>query len=499
MKYISTLGNNYVTSDYAILKGLADDGGLFVPQDFPTIDIEKLVGKDYQQISFEILKNFFDEFEQSKLIEFIKNSYNQQNFEANEIAPIKQFENFAFLELFHGKTLAFKDFALAIFPYLLKESAKNLATKEKIVILTATSGDTGKAVLEAFSDIEGIEVIVLYPQDGVSYLQKLQMTTSSGKNLHVIAIEGNFDDAQTTAKKIFNDKEFNERMKEKGFLFTSANSINIGRLIPQIIYYFYSYINLVEKNWIKIGEKVNFAVPTGNFGNILACYYSKKMGLPIETIICASNQNNVLYDFFTTSTMNIKREFYKTISPSMDILISSNFERFLFDIVDKDFNIVKTYKEQIYKDKFILEKRLFEKIKGFYSSFATDDQTISSMNQVYHKYNYLMDPHTATAYKAYKDYVKFCEEFNCKDLLNTKTIIVSTASPFKFPKVCLEAIKGKSFAINRFNELELAFILSQQTDLNLPKSIEKLKNMPVLHKITAKKEDIDKLVENILG
>lgn len=488
-----------VDSAYAVVKGLADDGGLFVPKDFPFFDVEKIIGQDYQQVAFEILKLFFDDFGDENLKKFIENAYNIKNFETSQIAEIKSLNSLFFLELYHGKTCAFKDFALSIFPYLLKEAAKKLGIKEKIVILTATSGDTGKAVLEAFSDLEGVEVVVFYPEDGVSYLQKLQMVSSSGKNLHVIAIEGNFDDAQKVVKQIFLDDEFNKKMNAKGFIFTSANSINIGRLIPQIIYYFYTYAKLRENQSIKNNEKINFVIPTGNFGNILACYYAKKMGLPIETIICASNSNNILYDFFNKGKMDLNRQFYKTISPSMDILISSNFERFLFDINVENSQIVKNYKDGISKRYFELDKENFSKINGFYSSFANDFETISSINKVYNKYNYLIDPHTAVAYKVYEDYIKFCSDSGCESLKDTKTVIVATASPFKFPKVCLDAIGGFSFAINRFTELELAFLLAQKTGLKIPEPIEKLKNQPILHNIYLKKEDAKGFLENILN
>lgn len=508
MKYISTRNckvasgfddSNKVDSTYAIVKGLANDGGLFVPESFVYFDVEKIIGKNYQQIAFEILRIFFDEFGEEKLWRIIENSYNSKNFEIDEIAAIKDFNPLFFLELYHGKTLAFKDFALSIFPYLLKESAIKLGIKEKIVILTATSGDTGKAVLEAFSDIEGIEVVVFYPEDGVSYLQKLQMVKSSGKNLHVVAIKGNFDDAQKLVKQIFTDTKFNEEMKSKGFIFTSANSINIGRLIPQIVYYFYTYAKLRQQDKIKNNEKINFVVPTGNFGNILACYYAKKMGLPIETIICASNSNNILYQFFTTGRMDVNRQFYKTISPSMDILISSNFERFLYDITSKNPEIINKYKDGIYKNGFELDKEYYNKINGFYSSFATDKETISSINRIYNKYNYLIDPHTAVGYKVYEDYLLFCKEYGCENFENIKTVIVSTASPFKFPKVCLDAIGGFSFAINRFNELELAFLLAQKSGLKVPKPIEILKNQPILHNISIEKKDAKSFLENILN
>lgn len=498
MEYISTLNKEKVKSTYAIVKGLAEDGGLFVPQNFPYLNFKNLIGKNYNEIAFEILNLFFNEFDKEKLHEIIDNSYNLKNFETEQIVSIKDFNPLFFLELYHGKTLAFKDYALSLFPYLLKESSIKEGIKEKIVILTATSGDTGKAVLEAFAEVEGIEVVVFYPQNGVSNLQKLQMITSQGKNLHVIAIDGNFDDAQTLVKQIFNDIKFNQEMKSKGYLFTSANSINIARLIPQIIYYFYSYIYLINNDSIKAGEKVNFVVPTGNFGNILACYYAKKMGLPVETILCSSNRNNVLYEFFTNGKINIKREFFKTISPSMDILISSNFERFLYDITEANIDIIKKYREEIYKEQFILDNKFFEKTNGFFSSFATDVETISAINKVYGKYNYLIDPHTATAYKGYEDYLKFCVENGCDNLAKTKTIIVSTASPFKFPKVCFEAIFGQSFAISRFSELELSFLLSEKIGLKLPEPIVNLKNKPILHNIVIKKEEAKDLIQRIL-
>ncbi len=498
MRYKSTLSNNLVNGTYAITKGLADDSSLFVPQNIPYLNYKELLTKNYQQIAFEVLKLFFSDFEDSDLVNFIEKAYNTTNFETQEIAQIKDLNPVYFLELYHGKTLAFKDFALAIFPYLLKYSAEKEGIKEKIVILTATSGDTGKAVLEAFSDLEPFEVIILYPAENVSYLQMLQMTTSIGKNIHVFAIDGNFDDAQRIAKEIFSDKEFIQKMKDKGFVFTSANSINIGRLIPQIIYYFYSYLKLLEKKAIKEDEKVNFVVPTGNFGNILACYYSKKMGLPINTILCASNQNNILYQFFTTGELDFKRDLLKTTSPSMDIIVPSNFERFLYDISSEDSEIIVEYKQNLKKGKFILTKEIFNKIDGFFSSYADDIQTISAINRVYNNYNYLMDPHTAVAYKVYEDFNRFCEDLNCLKSKGNKTIIVSTASPFKFPKAILSAIGGFSFAINRFNDLELAFLLSQKVGIKVPSAISELKNKPILHKITLKKEKVKDLIEDIL-
>lgn len=498
MKYISTINNKYYSSTFSIVKGLADDGGLFVPENLPLFDIEKITDKNYKNIAYEILKLFFDQFSNENLREMIENAYNINNFETENVCEIKDFNPLFFLELYHGKTCAFKDLALSIFPDLLKESAKVEGIKEKIVILTATSGDTGKAVLEAFSDVEEIEVVVFYPQDGVSNLQKLQMTTSSGKNLHVGAINGNFDDAQKIVKNIFTDENFLLKMKSKGYIFTSANSINIGRLLPQIVYYFYAYINLLEKKVLKSGEKINFVVPTGNFGNILACYFAKKMGLPIGNIICASNSNNILYEFFTKGKMDLNRKFYKTISPSMDILIPSNFERFLFDITHKNFEAIKKYKDDIKKGYYELDKENFEKIEDFFASYSTDSQTFSAINKVYYNYNYLIDPHTAVAYKVYEDYIKFCEDYNCKELINTKTVIVSTASPFKFPEVCIEAIGGVSYAKNRFSELELAFLLSQRTGIKLPFAIEKLKSSPVLHNMNLDKDNSKKFLEEIL-
>ena len=332
VRYKSTRNSDsLVNASEAILKGLAEDGGLFVPDSLPKLDIalEELVGKSYQEIAYEVMKLFLSDYTEEELKYCISSAYDKK-FDTKEIAPIREADGAYYLELFHGATIAFKDMALSILPYLLTTAAKKHNNQSEIVILTATSGDTGKAALAGFANVPGTRIIVFYPKDGVSKIQEKQMVTQVGENTTVVAIRGNFDDAQTGVKEIFGDKELAKRMKEQGYQFSSANSINIGRLIPQVVYYVYTYATLVAKKKLSLGEPMNVVVPTGNFGNILAAYYAKQLGVPIHKLVCASNENKVLYDFFQTGTYDRKREFILTNSPSMDILVSSNLERLIY-------------------------------------------------------------------------------------------------------------------------------------------------------------------------
>lgn len=493
IKYKSTRGNEETkTSAEAILKGIAKDKGLFVPISFPTIDkkLEEMTHMDYKEVAFYVLEKFLSDFSEDDLRDAIENAYDEK-FEAKEIAPIVKASDAYFLELYHGKTLAFKDMALSILPHLLTKAAKKLGEDKKVVILAATSGDTGKAALEGFSDVDQTEIIVFYPDNGVSEVQKRQMITQEGKNTHVVAIKGNFDDAQSGVKKIFNDDDFNEQMNEKGYVFSSANSINIGRLVPQVVYYVYTYIELLKRGEITSGEKINFVVPTGNFGNILAGYYAKKMGLPIGKLICASNKNNVLYDFLNTGVYNINREFFMTNSPSMDILISSNLERLLYELSDHDESLVKNMMNQLDGEskQYTITPKMKELLKGFYGGFTTEEETIETIKKVYDQSKYVLDTHTAVAYKVYEEYKK-----ETKD--DTKTVIVSTASPYKFTK---SVIKGVVASTEEKNEFKLIEMLSKNTGISIPEPIKDLDKKEILHDIKCEKDAMKDTVKGILG
>lgn len=457
MYYKSTRGNEKLTnSSLAIVKGIAEDGGLYIPSEIPVIDkpIEELLKMTYKELCFYILKKFLTDFEDDELYECIQNAYDDK-FQDKSVVKLKECDNMYFLELYHGPTLAFKDMALSLFPYLLKASIKKNGIDKKVVILTATSGDTGKAALEAFANVDGTKIIVFYPENGVSSIQKRQMTTQEGDNTFVVGIKGNFDDAQNGVKKIFNDKDFNNKLFKNGYILTSANSINIGRLLPQIVYYIYAYLDLLRKNKITTKDSVNIVVPTGNFGNILAAYYAKKMGIKINKLICASNENNVLYDFFNKGIYDVKRKFKITNSPSMDILISSNLERLLYDICDENTEIVKNLMKNLYENKeYSLDYKIKNNLKDFYSGYALEEEVLYSINEVYRSYGYLIDTHTAVAYSVYKDYLK-----DTMDL--RKTIIASTASPFKFAVSVLKALKIEDKDIDDYGEIELLSRLTE--------------------------------------
>jgi threonine synthase len=398
--------------------------------------------------------------------------------------------NAHFLELFHGPTLAFKDMALQILPYLLKEATIKQESNKEIVILTATSGDTGKAALEAFKDIEGIKIIVIYPKSGVSPTQRQHMITQEGQNTFVLALEGNFDDAQNAVKEIFNDKEFNLRASQNGLALSSANSINIGRLVPQIVYYIWAYLELVNKKEIQMGEPINITVPTGNFGNILAAFYAKEMGLPINKLICASNQNNVLTDFFATGTYNLERPFLPGISPSMDIIISSNLERLLYHLAEGDTDLVCNLMNDLKnKKQYTLPTELLAKLSSFVAGFASEEETLITINEYYKKYNYLLDPHTAVAAHVYEQYKEKSND-------STKTIIAATASPFKFAQSVAKAIELESYETH--DEYSTIDALAKTTNLETPAPLVGLKNKPILHKQTVTKENIKQTISQIL-
>ena len=491
LRYNSTRNNSQMySSSECILKGLADDGGLFVTQNIDDIkfDVEKFIPMSYGEIAKVILTQFLADFSEEQINYVVDKAYNTDNFETDEIFTMKDFDGYSYLELYRGRTIAFKDAALSILPHLMKCAKDNVGEKRKIAILTATSGDTGKAALEGFRDADGIEVIVFYPFEGVSRLQLLQMLTQEGKNVNSLALRGNFDDAQTGVKEIFADKEFNELLDKEGIVLSSANSINIGRLIPQVVYYYYSYAQLVKKGKIKLGDKVNFVVPTGNFGNILAGYYAYKTGLYVNKFICSSNENNVLYDFFTNYNYNKNREFKKTISPSMDILISSNLERLVYEMCsrrdDKVISLMKELSETGIYD--IPKNDIFDMFVGGY---ATEDEIRESIKRSYDEDGYLIDTHTATAHKVYKEYVK-----NSGD--NSHCVLLSTASAYKFSKdvlLSLEPIKEELT-----DDVEYMYKLREKTSIDLPKVVDGIENRKRKEEVVLSKNEMKNKIISIL-
>ena len=492
MKYESTRGSsNYKSSTEAIIRGLAEDKGLYVPERIPAlpVDIEEMKGMTYQQIAYEIIHAYFDEYTDDEMKACIEGAYDSK-FEAEEVVPIKKAGGAYFLELYHGKTAAFKDMALSILPYLMTAACRKEGEKNKICILTATSGDTGKAALEGFAGVEGTEIIVFYPENGVSEVQKRQMVSQEGANTHVAAIKGNFDDAQTGVKKIFGDKELEKEMAEAGFQFSSANSINIGRLVPQIVYYVYAYTRLLADGEIKAGDKINAVVPTGNFGNILAAFYAKNMGLPINKLICASNENKVLYDFFTTGEYDRNREFVLTTSPSMDILISSNLERLIYRIAGnsakKNSELMESLKNT---GKYEITPEMKAQLSDFYGNYATEAEDAATIKKLYEDTGYVIDTHTAVAATVYEKYKKETGD-------DTVTVIASTASPYKFTRSVMDAIDSKYDSMTDF---ELVDELSKISNVAVPQAIEDIRTAPVLHDTVCEVNEMSSSVKKILG
>ena len=493
MKFKSTRGSvKELFSAQAISQGIAEDGGLFVPTEIPQLDLTEialLTNMSYAERAENILKLFLTDYSGEELKYCTQQAYSQESF-GKTVAPVLTLsEQTSVLELWHGKTAAFKDMALQILPHLLTVALKKEAIDKKILILVATSGDTGKAALEGFKNVAGTKIIVFYPVDGVSDIQKLQMTTQDGDNVHVTAVEGNFDDAQTGVKKIFSDKQISAEIEKSGYQFSSANSINWGRLVPQIVYYFSSYIDLVQAKTIALGDKVNFSVPTGNFGNILAGYYAKLMGLPVNKFICASNLNNVLTDFINTGEYNRNREFFKTNSPSMDILISSNLERFLHKITGDSSLVAKYMADLATSGSYQVDKITLGKIKQVMQAYCFDEkQTELAILEVYEKHRYLLDTHTAVAYLA-------AEQYQQETLDKTHTIVLSTASAFKFSKDVLKALKQNSTNLDSFQQNEL---LEKITGQATPQKIKDLKNSPVIHKQVINKQDMFAAITAVL-
>ncbi len=481
-----------ITASEAILKGIAEDGGLFVPTEIPKlgISLEEMINMDYKSLAYHVMRDYLQDFSDIELRECIDKAYNDK-FDTPEIAPVVKKEDVYFLELFHGPTLAFKDMALSILPYLLKNAAKKQNISREIVILTATSGDTGKAALEGFAGVPGTKIIVFFPENGVSEVQKMQMVTQAGDNTYVIGIRGNFDDAQTGVKQIFTDKELQKALSDGNYMFSSANSINIGRLVPQTVYYFYAYLQLCRMGDIKAGEEINFTVPTGNFGNILAGYYAKKMGLPIRTLICASNENKVLYDFMNTGVYDRKRDFITTMSPSMDILVSSNLERLLFSLCSENGGMVNELMIQLTGEgKYAISELVKEGLEGFYGGYASEADTAEAIREMYKASGYVIDTHTAVAYTAYRKYRR--QEPGD----NAKTVIVSTASPFKFTADVMKSIDSRYSGQNSFRLIKEMSLLS---GTEIPNGIRDLDKKPILHNTVCEKHEMKSQLIKILG
>lgn len=490
--YKSTRGDgSTVTASQAILKGLADDGGLFVPLQIPSLEVPvaKLAKMSYQEVAYEVMSRFFTDFTEDELKSCIAKAYDEK-FDTKEIAPLRKADGAYYLELFHGATIAFKDMALSILPHLLTTSAKKNDVKNEIVILTATSGDTGKAAMAGFADVPGTRIIVFYPKDGVSPVQEKQMVTQKGKNTYVVAIRGNFDDAQTGVKNIFNNKEMAEELDKEGFQFSSANSINIGRLVPQVAYYVYAYASLVRMGKLSDGELMNVVVPTGNFGNILAAYYAKNMGLPIGKLICASNENKVLYDFFRTGSYDRNREFILTSSPSMDILISSNLERLIYKIAGSE-EKNKEMMGALSKDgKYEITEAMKAQLADFYGNYAKEEESAAVIKKLYEDTGYVIDTHTAVAAAVYQKY-----EAETGD--KTTTVIASTASPYKFARSVLHAIDAEKF--DSMTDMEQIDALCETAKVAVPNAIEEIRTAPVLHDTVVEVDEMDGIVKKILG
>lgn len=497
MYYGSTRGGmKGITSAEAIKRGLAPDGGLFVPETAVKLapeEIYSLAAMNYRERAMFILARYLDDYTREELLECVNGAYGSGKFDEDRVAPVKKLNDNAYiLELWHGPTCAFKDVALQILPYLLVKAVQKTGENAETIILVATSGDTGKAALEGFKDVKGTRIIVFYPEDGVSQVQKMQMVTQEGSNVCTVAVKGNFDDTQNGVKAIFSDINLKEEMLQKGFKFSSANSINWGRLVPQIVYYFSAYADLMASGEIEAGEKINFAVPTGNFGNILAAWYAREMGLPIHKLICASNDNNVLTEFINTGVYNREREFKKTVSPSMDILISSNLERLLYELTEHNGLQVADWMNRLKEDgRYTVSEEIKRIISELYwASCTTEADTLKTIKDVYEDCSYVVDTHTAVGIDVYDKYV-----ISTGDM--TRTVIVSTASPFKFNESVARAIFGERTTAGK-TEFELLELLADQCGLKIPASLNGLADKEILHKKVCSRDVMKEEVKKIL-
>ena len=492
LTYTSTRGfGETVTASQAILKGLADDGGLFVPTSLPQLEVpmEKLAEMTYGEVAYEVMKLFLTDFTEEELKNCIANAYDSK-FDTEVIAPLVQADGAYYLELFHGNTIAFKDMALSILPHLMTTSAKKNQVNNEIVILTATSGDTGKAAMAGFADVPGTRIIVFYPKDGVSPVQEKQMVTQKGENTFVVGIKGNFDDAQTGVKKMFNDKALAEELAKAGYQFSSANSINIGRLVPQVVYYVYAYATLVKNEQIQNGDLINITVPTGNFGNILAAYYAKLIGLPVDKLICASNKNKVLFDFFETGTYDKKREFTVTSSPSMDILISSNLERLIYRIAGNDAKKNAELMQALSgAGEYTITDEMKKGLEDFYGNYADEKETAEAIKDLYEKTGYVIDTHTAVAASVYKKYVEKTQDTKA-------TVIASTASPYKFARSVMNAIDERYDVLDEFGLVDELVKISNTDE---PAAVTEIRTAPVRHNNVCEVEAMEATVKAWLG
>ena len=487
-----------IPASQAIVKGLAEDGGLFVPEQIPALStsLAELAQMDYRQVAYEVMKLYFTDFTEEELKACIQGAYDEK-FDTDVIAPLAKVEDAYYLELFHGPTIAFKDMALSILPYLMTTSMKKIGEDKDVVILTATSGDTGKAALAGFADVPGTRIIVFYPKDGVSAIQKQQMLTQKGANVAVVGVDGNFDDCQSGVKAIFGDAAMKQQMAEAGLAFSSANSINIGRLVPQIAYYVYAYTRLLQEGEIAEGEAINVTVPTGNFGNILAAYYAKCMGLPIAKLLCASNENKVLYDFFATGSYDKNRPFLLTNSPSMDILISSNLERLIFGLAQGDAEATAAMmKDLSAKGVYTITEEMKAGLEAFYGGYATEEDCRRQISEVYHRTGYVMDTHTAVASAVYAQYQAATGD-------TAKTVIASTASPYKFAPSILEAIEPDFAPAKQIDDIHCAFAcvdeLTRISDMRIPAAVDELRQAPILHDRICSVPGMQDTVKEILG
>ena len=482
--YRSTRGGvSGVTASQAVIKGLCDDGGLFVPESFPKLNVslDKLPELSYRETAYEVMKEFFTDYTGDELLDCINKAYDEK-FDDVNIAPLVKKGDLYFLELFHGRTIAFKDMALSILPHLLTTAMKKNKVDKEVVILTATSGDTGKAALAGFADVPGTRIIVFYPKGGVSRIQELQMITEKGKNTKVVGVRGNFDDCQSGVKAIFNDDGLKAELDKEGFRFSSANSINIGRLIPQVAYYVYAYSRMVRLGAIKVGEPLNFTVPTGNFGNILAAFYAKQMGLPVGKLICASNENKVLFDFFKTGNYDRNREFILTTSPSMDILISSNLERLIYLLcgcdAQKNAELMKALAD---KGCYELDDKMKEGLKDFYGAYADEKEVSDTIRSIYNETGYVIDTHTAVAAAADRKYKK-------EGIDNNRSVIISTASPFKFTRSVMKALGEDA----KEDDFVLVDKLSDISHVRIPRAVEEIRDAKIVHDTVC---DVPKMIE----
>ncbi|NLY21518.1 MAG: threonine synthase [Tissierellia bacterium] len=492
MKFTSTRDSNvHIDSKNALLKGISDEGGLFIPEEFPRLgEIETMLSMEYKELAYHILENLFTDFSSDELLECVNGAYNDVNFSNPHIAPIKKISDRYFVELHHGRTSAFKDMALSVFPYFVQTALKSSTDFEEIVILVATSGDTGKAALEGFKDINNIKITVLYPEDGVSSIQKRQMQTQEGDNTYVLGVVGNFDDCQTAVKEIFMNREFNRELNNQRIQLSSANSINVGRFLPQIVYYYSSYIDLVNAGEIANGEKVNIVVPTGNFGNILAAYYGMEMGLPINNLICASNDNNVLTEFLNEGVYNKNRDLILTTSPSMDVLVSSNVERFLYHMSNNDTKIVSSLMNELNESgSYEVSDEIKSNMNFVKAYYANEDEVNKKVLQTLEDEAYLIDTHTAVASVAYDKYLADTDDM-------TKTIIASTASPYKFTSDILKAL---SVEIDGMDDFEIMGRLSSFSSTEIPVNLSDLENKAIRFRDISSKDEILDRIKDFIG